>query len=103
MLLLAFFRHLLVAHHHPHSNKLVMLFFIGENGPEKGHNLIISIHTIPVSKNHFCKKVDRNVKLFLSTFFFTLHRLLSESKQEEFIHKARILIQLQKYDEAVSC
>lgn len=29
-------------------------------------------------------------------------RLLTESKQAEFIHKARILMQLEKYEEAVS-
>lgn len=40
--------------------------------------------------------------LFFLLCFFSLHRLLTESKQAEFIHKARILIQLEKYEDAVS-
>ncbi|XP_038142671.1 GPI ethanolamine phosphate transferase 1 [Cyprinodon tularosa] len=35
-------------------------------------------------------------------FLFTPYQLLTESKQEEFTHKARILIQLEKYNEAIS-
>lgn len=35
-------------------------------------------------------------------FFFFSPRLLTESKQAEFIHKVRILMQLEKYDDAVS-
>ncbi|KAF1372905.1 hypothetical protein PFLUV_G00254760 [Perca fluviatilis] len=36
------------------------------------------------------------------SFFFTPYQLLTESKQAEFIHKARILIQLEKYEDAIS-
>ncbi|XP_059182583.1 GPI ethanolamine phosphate transferase 1 [Centropristis striata] len=36
------------------------------------------------------------------SFLFTPYPLLTESKQAEFIHKARILIQLEKYDDAIS-
>ncbi|XP_015244689.1 PREDICTED: GPI ethanolamine phosphate transferase 1 [Cyprinodon variegatus] len=36
------------------------------------------------------------------SFLFTPYQLLTESKQEEFTHKARILIQLEKYNEAIS-
>lgn len=39
--------------------------------------------------------------LFLNVFFF-FSRLLTESKQAEFIYKVRILMQLEKYDDAVS-
>lgn len=39
--------------------------------------------------------------IFIASLF-SLHRLLTESKQAEFIHKARILIQLEKYEDAVS-
>ncbi|XP_049912199.1 GPI ethanolamine phosphate transferase 1 isoform X1 [Epinephelus moara] len=35
-------------------------------------------------------------------FLFTPYQLLTESKQAEIIHKARILIQLEKYDDAIS-
>lgn len=35
-------------------------------------------------------------------FLFTPYQLLTESKQAEFIHKARILIQLEKYEDAIS-
>lgn len=34
--------------------------------------------------------------------FHCFSRVLTESKQAEFIHKAKILIQLEKYDDAVS-
>ncbi|XP_070708701.1 GPI ethanolamine phosphate transferase 1 [Pempheris klunzingeri] len=36
------------------------------------------------------------------SFLFTPYQLLSESKQAEFIRKARILIQLEKYEDAIS-
>ncbi|XP_031138038.1 GPI ethanolamine phosphate transferase 1 isoform X1 [Sander lucioperca] len=36
------------------------------------------------------------------SFLFTPYQLLTESKQAEFIHKARILIQLEKYEDAIS-
>lgn len=36
------------------------------------------------------------------SFLFTPYQLLTESKQAELIHKARILIQLEKYDEAIA-
>ncbi|XP_036934214.1 GPI ethanolamine phosphate transferase 1 [Acanthopagrus latus] len=36
------------------------------------------------------------------SFLFTPYQLLTESKQAEFIHKARILIQLEKYRDAIS-
>ncbi|KAM8731919.1 GPI ethanolamine phosphate transferase 1 isoform 1-T1 [Acanthopagrus schlegelii] len=36
------------------------------------------------------------------SFLFTPYQLLTESKQAEFIHKARILIQLEKYGDAIS-
>ncbi|XP_029385492.1 GPI ethanolamine phosphate transferase 1 [Echeneis naucrates] len=36
------------------------------------------------------------------SFLFTPYQLLTESKQAEFIHKARILIQLGKYEDAIS-
>ncbi|KAF3836025.1 hypothetical protein F7725_028583 [Dissostichus mawsoni] len=36
------------------------------------------------------------------SFLFTPYQLLTESKQAEFFHKARILIQLEKYDDFVS-
>ncbi|KAF6722918.1 GPI ethanolamine phosphate transferase 1 [Oryzias melastigma] len=36
------------------------------------------------------------------SFFFTPFQQLTESKQAEIIHKARILIQLEKYNEAIS-
>ncbi|XP_047423916.1 GPI ethanolamine phosphate transferase 1 [Mugil cephalus] len=35
-------------------------------------------------------------------FLFTPYQLLTESKQAEFTHKARILIQLEKYEDAIS-
>ncbi|KAA8580876.1 hypothetical protein FQN60_013834 [Etheostoma spectabile] len=36
------------------------------------------------------------------SFLFTTYQPLTESKQAEFIHKARILIQLEKYEDAIS-
>ncbi|XP_010769996.1 GPI ethanolamine phosphate transferase 1, partial [Notothenia coriiceps] len=36
------------------------------------------------------------------SFLFTPYQLLTESKQAEFFHKARILIQLEKYDDYIS-
>lgn len=36
------------------------------------------------------------------SFLFTPYQLLTESKQAEFFHKARILIQLEKYDDFIS-
>lgn len=36
------------------------------------------------------------------SFLFTPYQLLTEAKQTEFIHKARILIQLEKYEDAIS-
>ncbi|XP_027129873.1 GPI ethanolamine phosphate transferase 1 [Larimichthys crocea] len=36
------------------------------------------------------------------SFLFTPYQLLTESKQAEFTHKARILIQLEKYEDAIS-
>ncbi|XP_068565840.1 GPI ethanolamine phosphate transferase 1 isoform X2 [Cebidichthys violaceus] len=36
------------------------------------------------------------------SFLFTPYQLLTESKQSEFIHKARILIQLEKYKDTIS-
>ncbi|KAK5850182.1 hypothetical protein PBY51_014451 [Eleginops maclovinus] len=36
------------------------------------------------------------------SFLFTPYQLLTESKQAEFFHKARILIQLEKYDDVIS-
>lgn len=39
---------------------------------------------------------------FAVALFLPFPRLLTESKQAEFTQKARILIQLEKYDDAVS-
>ncbi|XP_062297378.1 GPI ethanolamine phosphate transferase 1 [Scomber scombrus] len=36
------------------------------------------------------------------SFLFTPYQLLTESKQAEFIHEARILMQLEKYEDAIS-
>ncbi|XP_034416292.1 GPI ethanolamine phosphate transferase 1 isoform X2 [Cyclopterus lumpus] len=36
------------------------------------------------------------------SFLFTPYQLLTDSKQSEFIHKARILMQLEKYEDAIS-
>lgn len=49
----------------------------------------------------FKMKMTQKKETTLS-FLFTPYQLLTESKQAEFINKARILIQLEKYDDAIS-
>ncbi|XP_023272592.1 GPI ethanolamine phosphate transferase 1 [Seriola lalandi dorsalis] len=49
----------------------------------------------------FKMKMTQKKETTLS-FLFTPYQLLTESKQAEFIRKARILIQLQKYEDAIS-
>lgn len=49
----------------------------------------------------FKMKMSQRKETTLS-FLFTPYQPLTESKQAEFIHKARILIQLEKYEDAVS-
>lgn len=52
---------------------------------------------------HFIRlrRCDFGHSVFIA-FSQCFSRLLTESKQAELIHKARILIQLEKYDDAVS-
>ncbi|XP_044032283.1 GPI ethanolamine phosphate transferase 1 isoform X1 [Siniperca chuatsi] len=49
----------------------------------------------------FKMKMTQKKETTLS-FLFTPYQLLTESKQAEFIHQARILIQLEKYEDAIS-
>ncbi|XP_045921494.1 GPI ethanolamine phosphate transferase 1 isoform X2 [Micropterus dolomieu] len=49
----------------------------------------------------FKMKMNQKKETTLS-FLFTPYQLLTESKQAEFIHQARILIQLEKYEDAIS-
>nr|XP_046227161.1 GPI ethanolamine phosphate transferase 1 isoform X2 [Scatophagus argus] len=49
----------------------------------------------------FKMKMSQKKETTLS-FFFTPYQRLTESKQAEFIHRARILIQLEKYEDAIS-
>ncbi|CAN9506152.1 unnamed protein product [Ophioblennius macclurei] len=49
----------------------------------------------------FKMKMSQRKETTLS-FLFTPYQPLTESKQAEFIHKARILIQLEKYEDAIS-
>lgn len=47
-----------------------------------------------------CKHEDTNINTLL--LFVFSPRLLTEAKQAEFIHQAKKLIQLEKYEDAVS-
>lgn len=59
------------------------------------------IKHILIGLRGFCFRLSVFYYLLLKFFFLSL-RLLTESKQTEFTQKAKILIQLEKYDDAVS-
>lgn len=60
------------------------------------------IKHILIGLKGFCFSLSVFFLLPFTQVFFLSLRLLTESKQTEFTQKAKILIQLEKYDDAVS-
>uniref|UniRef100_A0A3Q3EP51 GPI ethanolamine phosphate transferase 1 n=1 Tax=Labrus bergylta TaxID=56723 RepID=A0A3Q3EP51_9LABR len=62
--------------------------------------LMASLIGVPFPLNSVVKMTQK--KETTLSFLFTPYQPLTESKQAEFTHKARILIQLEKYEDAIS-
>ncbi|XP_023122002.1 GPI ethanolamine phosphate transferase 1 [Amphiprion ocellaris] len=74
------------------------LLYLNNSGQFKAESMYTNaIQVLEQFKMKMSQKKDTTL-----SFLFTPYQLLTESKQAEFTRKARILIQLEKYDDAIS-
>uniref|UniRef100_A0A3Q1FGG0 GPI ethanolamine phosphate transferase 1 n=1 Tax=Acanthochromis polyacanthus TaxID=80966 RepID=A0A3Q1FGG0_9TELE len=74
------------------------LLYLNNSGQFKAESMYTNAIQV---LEQFKMKMSQKKETTLS-FLFTPYQLLTESKQAEFTRKARILIQLEKYDDAIS-